>query len=283
MSKKHYGKCALCGKETELTFEHIPPRMALNNEPKKPIAGEEAFLHMVSDKNPWDIEGIKYDNQQRGMGDYSLCMECNNNTGAWYANEYVRISYGMHYLMAQDKPIKNKDTENIASSILTMEIENIEFYPLQFFKQIISMFCSINKEQNIDELRSFVLNKESNSFNKNKYRVYMYLFSGGLIKRLPFMVIGSLTSTKTKMAYLSEITTYPLGFVLYIDPPEHNELQALDITDFCEYPYNQKAIGQMVIPIHECNTTFPVDFRSKQDVECCRRENEEYRKEHDLE
>ena len=31
MGKKIFGKCALCGRETELSFEHIPPENALNN------------------------------------------------------------------------------------------------------------------------------------------------------------------------------------------------------------------------------------------------------------
>ena len=30
MTKNHYGKCHICGKEGKLTFEHIPPRKAFN-------------------------------------------------------------------------------------------------------------------------------------------------------------------------------------------------------------------------------------------------------------
>ena len=38
---------------------------------------------------PWDTDGLKYSNLQQGMGKYSLCQECNNNTGAWYGDAYV--------------------------------------------------------------------------------------------------------------------------------------------------------------------------------------------------
>ena len=31
MAKKVHGICCICGQETELTFEHIPPRAAFNH------------------------------------------------------------------------------------------------------------------------------------------------------------------------------------------------------------------------------------------------------------
>ena len=69
MSSKHIGICALCGKEKELTFEHLPPNKAFNFTPAKPVNGED-FIHASDDKNrvPWDLSGLKYQNQQKGMG-----------------------------------------------------------------------------------------------------------------------------------------------------------------------------------------------------------------------
>lgn len=43
MSSKHIGICALCGKEKELTFEHLPPNKAFNFTPAKPVNGEDFF------------------------------------------------------------------------------------------------------------------------------------------------------------------------------------------------------------------------------------------------
>ena len=37
MSSKISGICHICGKETELTFEHLPPRKANNNNRAKAI------------------------------------------------------------------------------------------------------------------------------------------------------------------------------------------------------------------------------------------------------
>ncbi len=37
---KNYGKCHLCGKQSKLTFEHIPPQKAYNDKRVRAIAGE---------------------------------------------------------------------------------------------------------------------------------------------------------------------------------------------------------------------------------------------------
>ena len=82
----HIGKCALCGKIERLTFEHIPPQSAYNAKPAKPVSGKALLLK--KDGLPWELDGLKYENQQSGMGLYSLCKKCNNITGRWYGDAY---------------------------------------------------------------------------------------------------------------------------------------------------------------------------------------------------
>lgn len=68
---KHWGKCALCGKECELTFEHIPPRAAFNSTPARPVSGVEVLTEKnLNDKErlPWDTTGLRYQNQQQRHG-----------------------------------------------------------------------------------------------------------------------------------------------------------------------------------------------------------------------
>lgn len=45
--KTQTGKCALCGKEGKLTFEHIPPRAAFNSNRARPVGGKEIFKEEV--------------------------------------------------------------------------------------------------------------------------------------------------------------------------------------------------------------------------------------------
>ena len=80
--KKILGKCHLCGSYGELTFEHVPPRAAFNNRPVIPMSHDQAF-------NLRPEESPKGPIQQRGMGGYTLCSNCNNRTGHWYGSSFV--------------------------------------------------------------------------------------------------------------------------------------------------------------------------------------------------
>lgn len=79
MSSKISGICHICGKKTELTFEHLPPRKANNNRAKA-IVGDELTKHIAGNDKPWDFSSCKYKDLQKGMGLYSLCQSCNNTT-----------------------------------------------------------------------------------------------------------------------------------------------------------------------------------------------------------
>lgn len=55
------GICHICLEEKKLSFEHFPPESCLND-------GKVKIANKIS---------------QRGIGDYTLCDSCNNNTGRW--------------------------------------------------------------------------------------------------------------------------------------------------------------------------------------------------------
>ena len=194
--------------------------------------------------------------------------------------------------MEQEKPLQNE----------IIKIETPELYLLRFFKQVISMFCSLNderhindmrpffldKESHIDDLRAFVLDKESTSFNKEKYQIFMYLVhssSSSVIKGVR-VVIKNIFYKSTHQAgqvLISEITTYPLGFIMYINPPAGYKAKAFNITDLCNCEYNTKAKCEIIVPVYECHSLTPEDFRSKQEIEISQQVDEKYRKDHDFE
>lgn len=52
-------------------------------------------------------------------------------------------------------------------------------------KQIISMFCSVNLPTFIDQnLRDFVLERESQTFNSNMYKLSAFVYPEGMQKHL---------------------------------------------------------------------------------------------------
>ncbi len=90
--KKQIGICRICGQEGELSFEHIPPRAAFNNKRTIQLQFDEA-LALGPD------EPVRGSVQQGGVGGYTLCPRCNNNSGKWYGPYFVDWCYqGMHLL-----------------------------------------------------------------------------------------------------------------------------------------------------------------------------------------
>lgn len=255
--RNNIGMCALCKKRKVLTFEHIPPKAAFNSVPAKLVTGEKIMED--SERMPWDITGLRYSNQQQGMGKYSLCAECNNNTGTWYGNDYITIAQVIHHTLIND------DLQKFNG----LGIRKV--YPLRFIKQVISMFCSINnfEDARIDELRTFVLEKDSVGINKSKYRVDMYITKSNYKKYAPLSVLVKRTTTGLESMALSEITAYPLGFVLYFDPSTTWKYDGINITNFGDCGFNDLADIEIPLCIKDANDILPTFYRSRGEVEKC--------------
>jgi len=122
-------------------------------------------------------------------------------------------------------------------------------------------------------LRKFVMDKSNTAFNRDKFKVGMYLFLRGIQRRCPICAqILTDGAGSPKIQVLSEIAAYPLGFILYFDPEPDFKMPCLDITSFCDFSYEQECKMQISLPIYECNIVFPVDFRSKKELKACRDE-----------
>jgi hypothetical protein len=263
------GKCALCGAEGKLTFEHLPPRKAFNWFPAKVITGDQIFELLGDERTPWDADGIHYLPQQRGTGAYSLCESCNNSTGTWYANDYVKFANIFHEIILDLKPI--------AGNMIETTINQIR--PLHIYKQVLSIFCSINHQfmdgEDFSIIRSFVNSKECMDFDTQRFKVLMYVFIDGNPKMLPLSIKmnHSRDFKIVKSLALSEFAHYPLGFQLLIDPPKESVFQATDISLFIENGYKEASDIFMRVPVYESHIAFPDDFRSKAEILDCKAEN----------
>lgn len=264
MAKKHPGICALCRKQfDDLTFEHIPPRAAFNASPAKPVTGKGL---LEDDRMPWDTTGLPYKNQQQGMGEYSLCHACNNNTGSWYGDEYIIVARVIHYILS--KPVRSN----------CQAIGIREIHPLRFIKQVLSMFCSINnfEDNRIDTIRKFVLDKDAVGLDKSKYKVCMYLTKSYLMKYAPLSVVLRIGGAKSESIALTEITAYPLGFIVYFDPTDTFDYKGLDITHFADCQYDDIADIEIPLCIYEMNDIFPTYYRSQDEIKQCIEKNKEW-------
>ncbi|MFC1960046.1 hypothetical protein ACFLYO_05005, partial [Chloroflexota bacterium] len=159
--RKKPGICSICGKQDLLSFEHVPPKAAFNKETFVEYTVEERITK----------KSIKGRRRQGGMGKHTLCEVCNNNTGSWYGNEYVK------WAKIGDDLIR-KQTKTKAEGY---EVTLYNVYPLRFLKQIVTCFFSEQGEytpafsQNNPDLVKFVLEKENTQLSSG-FRFFMNLY-----------------------------------------------------------------------------------------------------------
>jgi len=237
-----------CGRTTKMTYEHIPPRSSGNASPAKPIT-MKSFLESKK-QYPWD-KGIKYKNQQAGIGVYSLCKDCNNRTGEWYGAEYAGwVARAKNMLITNDI----NDYGHVRFE---------EVYPQRFLKQVLSMFCSINPQADIADLRAYVLDKEATKIDRSKYRVMMFFTKSQTRRMYGFT---ALAKSPEKCVLFSEIVAYPFGFALFIDPEDETEGDWFDITPLANCTYSQQCNVLLPLMLQEVNGFFIGDYRSMEEI-----------------
>lgn len=251
------GKCQICRKIDLLTNEHVPPQKAFNSYKSLLYSGDEIVKHITSDKFPWDLSERKSIQKQGGIGFHRLCTRCNNNTGSWYGPSFVDFTFqGI-------KPI----VQNLDKKSANISFKNV--YPLRIAKQIICMFLAINSPAFPEKnklLSSLVLNKTSKGLDE-RYRLYMYGFKGPIVRYLGVnaKIKAIRSQAPNNIIVSSEISAIPFGYVLQFKPISQIE-NLVDIYDFFNCEYDQSTNLEIEIPLLECNTAYPLDFRTQQEI-----------------
>jgi hypothetical protein len=245
--KRPEGKCRICGQYGPLSFEHIPPKAAFNDRPVV-VAKFEDAIGLGPD------EEVKGPIQQRGMGGYTLCERCNNNTGSWYGKRFVDWCYqGMDILIRSNgKP-----------SLIYLN----HLFPLAIIKQVVTMFFSVNGDgfrAANQELVRFVLNKER-KYLSPKYRLFVYYSTTGRARRVGIAGVLSLGSGRNRISVVSEITYSPFGYVMTFnsEPPDE---RLFEITHFARYDYNEFVVMPLRLPVLPTHLAFPGDYRDRDEI-----------------
>lgn len=247
MTKKHEGICRLCGVYGSLTFEHIPPRSAFNDQPL-------VFRTMQN-----LLQGHSHTKFRKGVGTRSLCESCNNRTGAWYGEAFVNWSrQGLNWL---------NRLEFGDSLALPYRIR-----PLNVLKQIMVMVLAMGPESAVshrEELRRFVLNREHKYLPPDE-RVYVYFNVNGK----PRFASGAAVMNVAEGvgAYIrGEVSLPPFGYCvcnLIKNRRSMPESEGLcDITWFSRFDYNVWTQVFLKLPALETHLPFPLDYRSQSEIE----------------
>ena len=235
MNKKNReGRCSLCGSIGKLTFEHVPPKTAFNDNPiyfqdYDRMFNERSFLY-----------GKKIRLNQ-GFGSYTLCPSCNNNTGNWYAKDFAEFArFGMRDIHVSKLLGLNKFVTG-----------RHHIAPLNILKQILTMFMSADKSGcllNDKELTRFILDKDSQDFPK-KYNVYVYSTLSSIKRLMGYSIVYD---PNLGICKWSEINFQPYGYVLTEDsnPPDSD---MYSIRYFSNFKYDYKIDILMKTPFLNVN------------------------------
>ena len=243
--KKVTGTYCICGKSGDLSFEHVPPKAAYNKDTVIEYSWDNYFTSRKVKGKP----------MQGGTGSYTLCENCNNNTGAWYGGEYVKWAKICRDIMVtwDQKQIRNGD----------IELKNV--YPLRFLKQTVACFFSLIGERggaifagNYPELVQFVLDKEKTVL-PNGFRFFLNLYDisakGTKLRR--WVNTGKISVKEhlipVDSASFNEIAHPPFQLVMTHDNESYNN--ATEITVFQSFHYNQ--ISNVEIPLRIVQSESP--------------------------
>ena len=190
---------------------------------------------------------------QRGNGAYTLCQQCNNLTGVWYAAEFIEFVYqGMSFLQqANQEP--------------SLEYP-FHFYPLQVYKQILCMFLSTNSPEfsktNL-QLRKIVLEKDG-FYIPSQFKIYLFYCVGNRMRQTNYC--GKLNVfDRSQNSFFSEIAWPPFGYVMASEAPPDDRM--LDITHWGQLRYNQFRSWYLKVPVLPVYSYFPGDYRDEADIE----------------
>jgi len=256
---KNKGICAICGKGTKLTFEHVPPRAAGNVEDAV-VYGIEEWLSR--DLATGEMPGGYI--QPDGTGAISICKTCNEYAGRWYVPEFSKFVHAGIGIFHQLKEV------TVAEADASTDWKAVEFSiagmrGLPVAKQIITSLLAINAPEFSEKnpaLREFVLDREMRGLPE-RYRLYMCLYAGPLAR---FAGLAVEVNTLTEQAvYMTELAHPPFAYLLTIDSEPSQPTG--EITVWTTRDFEEKRDERLALMLGFGHTALPGDYRSKAKVD----------------
>jgi hypothetical protein len=244
MGKSKMGMCRLCGKHKKLSFEHIPPRSAYNNKPLL----VPAFL------------GPGLVKIRRGLGQQSLCVDCNNNTGGMYGGAFVEWSqqgFDAYTRLKQSGESAITDTFHIK--------------PLNVLKQVIVMSLAMAPVGAVSKnrsLREYVLDKTQRQLPVDDLISVYYSIDG---KPRFSAGVGALNISNNSGSFIrAEVALPPFGYLVSSPMPGRIDLSVAQglcaIGHFADYEYDAYADIELHIPAKETHLQIPADYRTQEQI-----------------
>lgn len=235
------GECAICGANTFLNEEHLPPQAAFNNV----TYTEHDFLELLKYKS---FKKSKNKPKQGGVRFNSICFDCNNFTGTNYVPSYIR------WCKIGEEILKKS---NFNPSLYS----NYKIFPLKVLKQIITMFFTVNRNTNFrienPELVEFTKDKFKRNLD-SRYQIYCHFMASNFSKQIGNVILANINDPVNSFIKFSEFSFYPFGYILTKDAPIINSLE--NISFFSEANIHDLIDVRLKIPYLGTGTHLPGSF-----------------------
>ncbi len=141
------GCCRLCGKETTLTKEHIPPKSSGNLQTSR----SHSFDDWMQRREIDDLPGGEH--QQGGIFGFTLCGACNSYTGTHYGTEYQRwAEIARATLDELPHPLALDElADPLGWSFVAGSEDDGGVNPGAFARQVLSCLCSLSGSWDLAE------------------------------------------------------------------------------------------------------------------------------------
>lgn len=250
-----FGNCWLCNKYRKLTKEHIPPESAFNDCPLLLMKIKERSAQIGALE--WTVNTA----YQKGLCFYSLCGKCNNQWGSKYGGAYVDLV--------------RRIAERIGdvSEFHSLSILGVK-RPLAILKQIMLQFVTANGAAFV-KANKWVAPFIRQPLNRDiPHDIGIYLFASNLVGSRSTGVSTHMDLLRKKTNIVAEFTFWPLGTVISFGS-DLASARLTPIRHWVEYPFDYKGAVDLHLPVNPTNTAYPIDFRSKSQVEAGRFIDEE--------
>jgi hypothetical protein len=243
------GLCHLCGSNGALSFEHVPPEAAFNDQRVL-----ESDIHkLLGGDLIKELQKPTGKFNQRGAGKYTLCERCNSSTGGWYGRAYVEFVKQVYFLCHTVPP----------DVVVTIECS---IQPLDVLKQILVMFCSASPPsfaQKHPRLVRYLLNPESR--DADDQRVFLSLYDLHNSKAARQSGLTGRIDGSGQSNVFSEISFPPFNLVISVSGGTPDP-KLFEITNFKDFAHRERRTVRLQLHNLAVNSYFPADYRTFEEL-----------------
>ena len=253
--RKRSGFCHICGAHTKMTYEHIPPRSAGNSQPERVADFRHALLnpHERFPKRGWH-------QQQRGVGLYVTCSDCNGKAGREYVPDYSNFvnSFGDGVVELLAESNFSEDLRGIRISFKEVRIGRV-------VRQALYMLVAASGSSNLINEYPCIRRILEGSVEPlaNDLRVLLTVVQTNTMRHTPLH--SWIDYKQATFIVATEVAHFPFAWLLQIGPTTESNMVVMN--SYFEIPLDRRCDVTIESPVGHLVSPSPGDYRSETNIE----------------